>query len=66
MDQKPRFPAVAGYILDIPPGRPDLLLVQLKTLYGPIGFALTKGAAKQLAAAIAEKAEELTPDRAAN
>jgi len=66
MDPKPEFPAVAGYVLGIPPDRPDLLLIQLKTLYGPVGFAMTKGAAKQLAAAIAEKAEELTTDRGAN
>jgi hypothetical protein len=62
----PDFRAVAGIVLRIPADRPDLLLVELKTIQGPLRFSMPKGIALKVAASIAEKAEILAPDRSAN
>jgi hypothetical protein len=60
------FRAVAGLRIAYPSDRPDLLLVELKTLYGPVRLSLTRGVAIRLAEEIAKAAEKLTPDRGAN
>jgi len=63
---EPEFRAVAGIVLRIPADRPDLLLVELKTLQGPLRFSMTLGIALKVADLIDEKAKLLTPDRSAN
>jgi hypothetical protein len=62
----PDFRAVAGIVLTIPPDRPDVLLVELKTLQGPLRFAMTQGIALKVAECIEEKAKLLKPDRFAH
>ena len=62
----PTFRSVAGIQLQIAPDRPDLLLVELKTLQGPLRFAMPKSIALKVAAHIEENAMLLTPDRSAN
>jgi hypothetical protein len=62
----PDFRAVAGIVLTIPSDRPDVLLAELKTLQGPLRFAMTRGTALKVAELIEEKAKLLTPDRSAN
>ncbi len=66
MAQEPQFRAVAGVVFGIPPDRPDLLLMEVKTRQGPIGLSMTKGIAKRLAAELAKAAEMLAPDRSAH
>jgi hypothetical protein len=53
------YRAVAGITLTIPPDRPDLLLVELKTVQGPLRFAMPQDIALQVAGAIGQKAKEL-------
>jgi hypothetical protein len=60
------FRAVAGLRTILPRDRPDLLLVELKTLQGPLRFAMTKGIAQRVAQEIIKSAAKLTPDRSAN
>lgn len=62
----PDFRAVAGLRIAIAPDRPDLLLVELKTLQGPLRFSMPKGVALRVAKSIAEEAEKLAPDRSAS
>jgi hypothetical protein len=63
---KPHFRAVAGIRLTIPKERPDLLLIELKTLQGPLRFAMNRNIALEVASLIAEKAKLLTQDRSVN
>ncbi len=65
-EDEPQFRAVAGIVLHIPPDRPDLLLVELKTLQGPLRFSMPKGIALKVAEHIEEKAKLLTADRSSN
>jgi hypothetical protein len=61
------YPLVAGLRLAIAGDRPDLLLVELKTLEGePSRFAMPKSVALKIGALINENANELTADRSAN
>jgi hypothetical protein len=62
----PDFRAVAGIRLTIPSDRPDLLLVELKTLQGPLRFAMPQSIALAVARQIEDKAKLLKPDRSAN
>ena len=61
--QKPEFSAVAGYRIGPADERPDLLLVEIKTLEGPLKFAMPKSIALAMARSIAEAATKLMPDR---
>ena len=63
---EPQFRAVAGIVTRIPPDRPDLLLVELKTLQGPLRFSMPKSIALKVAQTIATSAEKVAPDRNAN
>jgi hypothetical protein len=60
------FRAVAGYVMGAAKDRPDLLLVEIKTLQGPMRLSLTKGVALKLAASIAQEGAKLAPDRSAH
>ena len=62
----PDFRVVAGIQLNIPTDRPDLLLVELKTLQGPLRFAMNQHIALRVAALIEQKASQLVQDRAIN
>jgi hypothetical protein len=59
------FRAVANLRVAYPRDRPDLLLVELGTLQGPVRLSLTKGIAVRLAEEIAKAAQKLAPDRSA-
>jgi hypothetical protein len=63
---EPDFRAVAGLKIAIPKERPDLLLVEIKTLQGPLRFSMPKGVALKVARSIAEEAEKLAADRSAS
>jgi hypothetical protein len=60
------FRAVAGFVMGTAKDRPDLLLVEIKTLQGPMRLSLTKGVALKLAASIAQEGAKLAPDRSAH
>lgn len=65
-EDEPQFRAVAGIVVRIASDRPDLMLVELKTIQGPLRFAMPKSIAVAVAKKISEIASELTPDRSAN
>lgn len=65
-EQEPQFRAVAGLRIAVPKDRPDLMLLEIKTLQGPVGLSMTKGMPLKFAKSIEEEAQKLAPDRSAN
>ena len=59
---EPEWRGVSGLRIVIPHLRPNLLLVEIKTLYGPVRLSMPKSIALQVAHAIAEEAAKLAPD----
>ena len=59
---EPEWRGVSGLRIVIPNGRPDVMLVEIKTLYGPVRLSMPRSIALRVAEAIAEEAEKLAPD----
>jgi hypothetical protein len=53
---------VSGLRIIIPHGRPDVMLVEIKTLYGPVRLSIPKSVALTVGRSIANEAEKLAPD----
>lgn len=64
--EEPTFHALAGLTVGFGKGRPDLVLVEVRTLTGPLRFSMTGPQAAVLAEALREHAEKASPDRGAN
>jgi hypothetical protein len=60
---EPEWRGVSGLRIVIPAARPDVMLVEIKTLYGPVRLSMPRSIALKVAEAIAEEAEKLAPDR---
>src|SRR5258705_7748416 len=60
---QPEWRGVSGLRIVIPHGRPDVMLVEIKTLYGPVRLSMPKSIALKIGRSIAEEAEKLAPDR---
>jgi hypothetical protein len=56
---EPDFRAVTGTAFRIPPDRPDILLLELRTAHGPFRFGMTQSLALKIAEDIRERAELL-------
>jgi hypothetical protein len=63
---EPDFRAVTGTAIRIPPDRPDILLLELKTPHGPFRFGMTQSLALKIAEDIRERAKLLRAVRSAN
>ena len=59
---EPEWRGVSGLRIIIPHGRPDVMLVEIKTLYGPVRLSMPKSVALTVARSIANEAEKLGPD----
>jgi hypothetical protein len=59
---EPEWRGVSGLRIIIPYGRPDVMLVEIKTLYGPIRLSMPRSIALKVAQSIGEEAEKLAPD----
>jgi hypothetical protein len=66
MAEEHNFHAVAGFRIAVLQDRPDLLLLELKTLEGPFRLSMTREVAQRIAQEVAKMAETLAPDRSAN
>ena len=54
---------VSGLRIIIPHGRPDVMLVEIKTLFGPVRLSMPKSVALRVGRSITEEAEKLAPTR---
>ena len=63
---EPDFRAVTGSAIRIPPDRPDILLLELRTAHGPFRFGLTQSLALEIAEDIRERAKLLKTARSPN
>jgi hypothetical protein len=59
---EPEWRGVSGLRIVIPHGRPDVMLVEIKTLYGPVRLSMPKSVALTVGRSIADEAEKLAPD----
>jgi hypothetical protein len=59
---EPEWRGVSGLRIIIPHGRPDVMLVEIKTLYGPVRLSMPKSAALTVGRSITAEAEKLAPD----
>ena len=59
---EPEWRGVSGLRIVIPAARPDVMLVEIKTLYGPVRLSMPRSIALKVAEAIAEEAKKLAPD----
>ena len=60
---EPEWRGVSGLRIVIPTGRPDVMLVEINTLYGPVRLSMPRSIALKVAEGIANAAEKLAPDR---
>ena len=60
---EPEWRGVSGLRIVVPHGRPDVMLVEIKTLYGPVRLSMPGSIALKVGRSIAEEAEKLAPDR---
>jgi hypothetical protein len=60
------FVGVAGFTTWLPNDRPDLLLLELRTIYGVTRFALTKQVATSIGRELVGAAQKLGPDSPVN
>ena len=60
---EPEWRGVSGLRIVIPTARPDVMLVEIKTLYGPVRLSMPRSIALKVAESIAKEAEQLAPDR---
>ena len=58
----PEWLGVAGLRIVIPHGRPDVMLVEIKTLSGPVRLSMPKSIALTVGQSIVQEAEKLAPD----
>jgi hypothetical protein len=63
---EPDFRAVSDTAIRIPPDRPDILLLELRTAHGPFRFGMTHSLAFKLAEDLGERAKLLKDVRPAN
>jgi hypothetical protein len=61
--REPEWRGVSGLRIVVPHGRPDVMLVEIKTLYGPVRLSMPRSIALKVGRSIAEEAEKLAPDR---
>jgi hypothetical protein len=59
---EPEWRGVSGLRIVIPHGRPDMMLVEIKTLYGPVRLSMPKSIALTVGRSIVEEAEKLAQD----
>ena len=59
---EPEWRGVSGLQIIIPHGRPDVMLVEIKTLCGPVRLSMPKSAALTVGRSITAEAEKLAPD----
>jgi hypothetical protein len=59
---EPEWAGVSGLRIIIPHGRPDVMLVEIKTLYGPVRLSMPKSVALTVGRSITAEAEKLAPD----
>jgi hypothetical protein len=59
---EPEWRGVSGLRIVIPHGRPDVMLVEIKTLYGPVRLSMPKSVALTVGRSIAAEAEKLASD----
>jgi hypothetical protein len=59
---EPDWRGVSGLQIIIPNGRPDAMLVEIKTLSGPIRLSMPKSIALRVGRPLIEGAEGLEPD----
>ena len=59
---EPEWRGVSGLRIVIPHSRPDVMLVEIKTLYGPVRLSMLKSVALTVGRSIADEAEKLAPD----
>jgi hypothetical protein len=58
----PEWRGVSGLRIVIPNSRPDVMLVEIKTLYGPVRLSMPQSIALRVGRSIVEEAEKLAPD----
>lgn len=58
----PEWCGVSGLRIIIPHGRPDVMLVEIKTLSGPVRLSMPKSIALTVGRSIVQEAEKLAPD----
>ena len=56
---EPEWRGVSGLRIIIPHGRPDVMLVEIKTLYGPVRLSMPKSVALTVGRSITAEAEKL-------
>ncbi|MCG2630460.1 hypothetical protein L6654_27895 [Bradyrhizobium sp. WYCCWR 13023] len=61
-DLPPEWSGVSGLRIVIPHGRPDVMLVEFKTLSGAVRLSMPKSIALRVGQSIVEEAEKLAPD----
>jgi hypothetical protein len=59
---EPEWRGVSGLRIVVPHARPDVILVEIKTLYGPVRLPMPKSVALRVGRSIFEEAEKLAPD----
>jgi len=59
---EPEWRGVSGLRIVIPHGRPDVMLVEIKTLYGDVRLSMLKSVARTVGRSIADEAEKLAPE----
>jgi hypothetical protein len=59
---EPEWRGVCGLRIVIPHAMPDVILVEIKTLYGPVRLSMPKSIALTAGRSIVEEGEKLAPD----
>ena len=59
---EPEWRGVSGLRIVIPHSRPDVMLVEIKTLYGPVRLSMLKSVALTVGQSIIDEAGKLTPE----
>jgi hypothetical protein len=59
---EPEWRGVSGLRIVIPHSRPDVMLIEIKTIYGPIRVSMLKSIALTVGRSIIAEAEKLAPD----
>ena len=59
---EPEWRGVSGLRIVIPHSRPDVMLVEIKTLYGPVRLSMPKSVALTVGRSIIDEAGKLAPE----
>ena len=59
---EPKWRGVCGLRIVNPHAMPDVILVEIKTLYGPVRLKMPKSIALTVGRSIVEEGEKLAPD----